>query len=28
MSEGKVKSMLFRARKKLRADLEGEGVFV
>jgi len=28
MSVGKVKSMLFRARKKLRADLEGEGVYV
>ncbi|MCL2203922.1 MAG: sigma-70 family RNA polymerase sigma factor [Defluviitaleaceae bacterium] len=28
MSAGKVKSMLFRARKKLKADLEGEGVFV
>jgi RNA polymerase sigma-70 factor (ECF subfamily) len=28
MTEGKVKSMLFRARKKLKADLEGEGVYV
>lgn len=28
ISVGKVKSMLFRARKKLRADLEGEGVYV
>ena len=28
MTVGKVKSMLFRARKRLRADLEGEGVHV
>jgi RNA polymerase sigma-70 factor (ECF subfamily) len=28
MNAGKVKSMLFRARKKLKADLEGEGVYV
>ncbi|MCL2499399.1 MAG: sigma-70 family RNA polymerase sigma factor [Defluviitaleaceae bacterium] len=28
MTEGKVKSMLFRARKKLKGDLEGEGVYV
>jgi RNA polymerase sigma-70 factor (ECF subfamily) len=28
MTVGKVKSMLFRARKKLKADLEGEGVYV
>jgi RNA polymerase sigma-70 factor (ECF subfamily) len=28
MTVGKVKSILFRARKKLRADLEGEGVYV
>lgn len=28
ISVGKVKSMLFRARQKLRADLEGEGVAV
>ncbi|MCL2187233.1 MAG: sigma-70 family RNA polymerase sigma factor [Defluviitaleaceae bacterium] len=28
MSLGKVKSMLFRARKKLKSDLEGEGVYI
>jgi RNA polymerase sigma-70 factor (ECF subfamily) len=28
ISVGKVKSMLFRARKKLKSDLEGEGVYV